>query len=191
MLDETIHEKLPGESGQTMNAFFRERPKLLDTTQCINVYISNIIWKLAYFYVLLYQKRCFWPHKKHDWPQPRLSTESHRGGNQTNPALKLSTYPAMTVARPRRKNHRRLDAGKTEECHGNTQNETTIDNKSWECRKKKVGRFPWEDVKSKNLAFFVEAYLIVGSLTKIHPHIHTGSHGCWQSLIQSSFLFGN
>ena len=28
-------------------------------------------------------------------------------------------------------------------------------------------------VKSKNLAFFVEAYLIVGSLTKIHPHIHT------------------
>lgn len=37
----------------------------------------------------------------------------------------------------------------------------------------KIGRFPWENVTSKNLAFFVEAYLIVGSLTKIHPHIHT------------------
>ena len=61
------------------------------------------------------------PPKKSDWTQPRLSTESHRGGNQTEPALKLSTYPAMTVARPRRKNHRRLHARKNEESVMETQ----------------------------------------------------------------------
>ena len=107
-----------------------------------------IFWKLAYFYVLLYQKPCLWPHKKnnlielnHDF-QRRVTC----GGNQTEPALKLSTYPAMTVARPRRKNHRRLHGWERMKSVMETPKRTTIDNKSWECRKKWV----WNGLNKQN-----------------------------------------
>lgn len=79
-----------------------------------NVYIKYYLETSIFLCTLVSKTMFLAPQKKTDWTQPRLSTESHREGNQTEPALKLSTYPAMTVARPRRKNHRRLHGW--EEC---------------------------------------------------------------------------
>lgn len=146
----------------------------------------------------------FGPTKKKqpDWTQPRLSTESRLK------ALHLSCHDCGKTKAEKPSPPPRWEESRVSWKHKNKQQHwiLKVENAErngfgmgWINRINqitiiqmprmlfaKIGRFPWENVKSKKLAFFVEAYLIVGSLTKC---IHTSTLSRMLTITDSIIFF--